>query len=426
MREAWKKAGIVLGHVVCIFVIIFCIANSQNLFGEQGQKVNTVLNPTVTIVPTIVPVSTPTQEPVITPAEILTPAPTKEPAAMPTDKPTTVPTEEPVATPAETASPSQQPTITPEATVIPTQEPIVTPEVTETPSQQPTAIPEVTVAPEATETPVPTITAEPTPTRVPVTDTADREAVKLQVLQNISDGYYSALENKKGSWWFRRKTDHVPSGSGEMFDISEYQGFYLNKNVEDGDKVIYMTIDCGYGSANTPLMLDIFKKHNIKVMFFVTKFFIDANPEYVKRMVEEGHMVGNHSVSHADLTALTDEEIYAEIIGCEEAFYKVTGQQLDLYFRPPEGAYSQRTLQLTEDLGYKTIFWSIAYNDYDKKNQPGREYVIDHFETYHHNGAIPLMHNDSQSNLEAMDAVLTLLEEQGYRFGTLDELEAGQ
>lgn len=262
-----------------------------------------------------------------------------------------------------------------------------------------------------------------TPTPLPTEQVSGRECVKQQVLLNISEKVYASLDNKKDNWWFRRKKEHVPSGSGEAFDISEYQGYYLNEQVKDGDKVIYMTIDCGYGSSNTPVMLDTFKKHNIKVMFFVTKFFIDANPEYVKRMVEEGHMVGNHSVSHADLTSLTDEEIYKEIIDCEEAFYKVTGQQMNLYFRPPEGAYSKRTMQITEDLGYKTIFWSIAYGDYDKNNQPGKDYVINHFTTYHHNGAIPLMHNDSDSNMEAMDDVLTLLEEQGYRFGTLDELE---
>ena len=133
-------------------------------------------------------------------------------------------------------------------------------------------------------------------------------------------------------------------------------------------------------------------------------------------------MVGNHTVSHANLTKLSDKKIHEEIIGCEEAFYKITGQQMDLYFRPPTGAYSKKTLQIVQDLGYKTVFWSIAYKDYDLNNQPGKAYVLNHFKEYHHNGAIPLMHNDSTSNLQAMNELLTYLKEQGYRFGTLEEL----
>jgi len=381
MKKGWKTAGIVFGSCICVFLIVFCIANRDTLFDNQKEDyIPTVMNPTKSPIPE--PTETPTPEPTETP----TPVPTETPTPKPTETPTPEPTETP------------------------------TPEPTETPTPEPTKTP----TPEPTETPTPVPTETPTPT--PELILSERDSAKALVLSNISEKKYDELDNEKHSWWFRRKTDHVPSGSGQAFDISEYQGYYLDKDAAE-EKVIYMTIDCGYGSDNTPVMLDIFKKHNVKVLFFVTKFFIDANPEYVKRMIEEGHMVGNHSVTHPDLTKLTDEKIYEEIIGCEEAFYELTGKQMDMYFRPPEGAYSQRTLQITEDLGYKTIFWSIAYNDYDKKNQPGRDWVIDHFTTYHHNGAIPLMHNDSQSNMEAMDAVLTLLKEQGYRFGTLDELK---
>ncbi len=387
MKKTWKTLGIILGHAVCIFVIIFCVANSNNLFGKEKDNVPTVTKPTI-ISPTEEIHSTAIPEP--------TKTPTPEPTETPIETPTPEPTEASIETP------------TPELTEAPIETP--TPEPTEAPIEMPT--------PEPTEAPTETPTPEPTP----LEQVSGREAVKNQVLINIAEGVYQDLNNKKYSWWFQRKKNHVPSGSGEAFDISEYQGYYLNESLEDDDKVIYMTIDCGYGSANTKVMLDTFKKHDIKVLFFVTKFFIDANPNYVKRMVQEGHMVGNHSVTHADLTSLTDEEIYEEIIGCEEAFYEVTGQQMDMYFRPPEGAYSKRTLQITEDLGYKTVFWSIAYGDYDKNNQPEVSWVINHFDTYHHSGAIPLMHNDSDANKNAMDEVLTLLVNEGYRFGTLDEL----
>ena len=265
-----------------------------------------------------------------------------------------------------------------------------------------------------------------TPTITPTLQTevleADREQAKNKVLQNIAEDVYSSLENEKSSWWFKRKENQVPSGSGEAFKIANYQGFYRNYNVDSGDKVLYLTIDCGYRSDNTAVILDVLKKHDVKVTFFITGYFLKESPKDVIRMVEEGHTVANHSLSHADFTELSEQEIYQEIIDCEEAFYHLTGTQMAMYFRPPEGSYSKRTMQITEDLGYKTIFWSLAYRDFDRKNQPGKEYVLDHFATYHHNGAIPLMHNDSDSNMEAMDELLTYLKEQGYRFGALNEL----
>jgi len=119
---------------------------------------------------------------------------------------------------------------------------------------------------------------------------------------------------------------------------------------------------------------------------------------------------------------LSDADVYSEIIGCEEAYYNITGKQMDLFFRPPGGNYSRRTMQITKDLGYSSVFWSIAYFDYDQSNQPGVEYVLNHFEQYHHNGAVVLMHNDSSSNRDAMEDVILYLKQQGYRFGSLDEL----
>ncbi len=415
MFEVWKKAGIILGHAICVFIIIYSFANTQEFFGEEGKESLLEAELATTITPTIMP--TPTMAPTETPTPTMAPTETPAPTVAPTETPA------PTMAPTETPTPTVAPTETPAPTMAPTETPA--------PTVAPTETPTPTVAP--TETPTPTVTPTEIPTVVPeeesdssdiaetLTDT--RTEVKNLVLKNISEGVYSEIENTKDNWWFRRKENQVPSGSGEQFAIKEYQGFFRNKEVTEEDKVIYLTIDCGYGSSNTVTMLDIFKKHDIKVTFFVTKYFMDDNPEYVLRMVEEGHTVGNHSVSHADLTDLTEEEIYAEIIGCEEAFYEITGTQMALYFRPPEGAYSKRTMQITKELGYKTIFWSIAYRDFDLNNQPGKEYVLDHFATYHHNGAIPLMHNDSDSNMEAMDELITFLKEQGYRFGTLDELE---
>ena len=149
---------------------------------------------------------------------------------------------------------------------------------------------------------------------------------------------------------------------------------------------------------------------------------VKANAEIVKRMKEEGHQVGNHTVTHPSMPEISVEKQIKELRDCEEYMKEATGYDMDLYFRPPSGEYSEQLLQLASDLGYRTIFWSIAYLDYDVNKQPGASYVIDHFKKYHHNGAFVLMHNVSSSNAEALDTVLTDLETQGYRFPSLDEM----
>jgi len=236
--------------------------------------------------------------------------------------------------------------------------------------------------------------------------------------------YYDSLDNSnKQTWCFKRMKDHSPSGTYEEFKIADYDGYYYNDKVKDGDKVMYFTFDCGYPSNLTVKILDTLAKHNVKATFFVTKMYLEKCSDYAKRMKEEGHMVCNHTVTHTDLRTKSVEEIAAEIYDVAEYFYETTGYEFDPYFRTPTGTYTPRLMTILKDAGYKTVFWSIAYGDYDPNNQPAPGYVTEHFRTYHHNGAIALMHNDSPSNADELDAVLTLLENEGYRFGLLDELE---
>ena len=231
---------------------------------------------------------------------------------------------------------------------------------------------------------------------------------------------YESLSNEKKAWWFKRNKEHQPSGADDSIDLKSYDAYYLGNTEE---KVIYLTFDCGYENGYTETMLDILKKHNAKACFFVTQTYIRDNPEIVKRMKEEGHQVGNHTVTHKSQPTLSEEEIEKELGTCSSYMKEVIGYDMDPFFRPPMGEYSERTLQITKDMGYKTVFWSIAYLDYDVNNQPGSNYVEEHFRTYYHNGAIPLIHNVSSANCEALDPVLTLLEKEGYRFCTLYELE---
>lgn len=243
---------------------------------------------------------------------------------------------------------------------------------------------------------------------------------------------YESCSNQKYSWYIVRNNDHKTSGCDGSIAIEQYNAYYANLDICDaksqsdekssGDKVMYLTFDCGYENGYTGQILDILAAHDAKACFFVTQTYIRDNPELAKRMKEEGHQVGNHTVTHPSMPDISIDKQKEEIKTCADYMKEATGFDMDLYFRPPSGEYSERVLQLAEDMGYKTIFWSMAYLDYDVNNQPGKEYVIEHFDKYHHNGAIVLMHNVSESNAQALDTMLTNMEKEGYTFPSLDEM----
>lgn len=309
-------------------------------------------------------------------------------------------------------------------------------EVQVSPTPTPTEAP-VSSIPESTEALV-----FPTPTEAPVSlapessdesqemqsDTVQDEmpsdtTEQVPEITPIENSKYANYDNKKQEWWFRRNTTHQKSGSGEGFPIAPFDAYYVDEQATDEDKVFYLTFDCGYEMGFTPAILDVLKKYDAPAMFFVTQSFLKSYPDYVKRMKEEGHLVGNHTVRHLSTPSLTPEEIQIELDIVAKTMFELTGYEIDSFFRPPMGEYSERTLQVVKDLGYKSIFWSMAYYDYDTNNQPGKEYVIEHFKDYHHNGCIALLHNTSESNTQALEEVLQLLLEEGYRFASLEELE---
>lgn len=232
---------------------------------------------------------------------------------------------------------------------------------------------------------------------------------------------YTKYSNKKKAWYFMRNKEHKKvTGAEDAKTLAKYNAYYIN--AQTNEKVIYLTFDCGYENGYTEKILDILKEHDAKAMFFVTKSYIKSNKDIVKRMKEEGHMVGNHTCTHPSLPDKSIKKVKSEILDCAAYMKEETGYEMDKFIRPPMGEYSNRTLKITKDLGYKSIFWSIAYLDYDVNKQPGKAYVIKHFKENYHKGAIPLIHNVSSSNTQALDEVLTFLEDKKYRFGTLDEL----
>ncbi len=211
-----------------------------------------------------------------------------------------------------------------------------------------------------------------------------------------------------------------PSGNVSAEKLKEYDAYYVGKTSE---KVIYLTFDAGFENGNTEPILDALKKHNAQGTFFVVGHYLESAPELIKRMVEEGHVVANHTYSHPDMSAIANKEDFAKELQAVEDLYKeITGEEMLHYYRPPQGKYSLENLKMAKELGYKTFFWSLAYVDWYQNDQPTHEQAFSKLLPRIHPGAIVLLHNTSQTNGEIIDELLTKWEEMGYRFGTLEEL----
>jgi len=211
-----------------------------------------------------------------------------------------------------------------------------------------------------------------------------------------------------------------PTANATPDELKQYGAYYLGDTKE---KVIYLTFDAGYENGYTAVILDALKKHNVKVTFFLVGNYITSSPDLVKRMVEEGHNVANHTYSHPNMSSISSLEAFQkELVDLETAFEEVTGQKLVKYYRPPQGKYSISNLKMAQELGYKTFFWSLAYVDWYNDKQPTKEAAFKKLLGRIHPGAIVLLHCTSKTNSEILDELLTKWEEMGYSFGTLDEL----
>ena len=189
------------------------------------------------------------------------------------------------------------------------------------------------------------------------------------------------------------------------------------------DKVLYLTFDAGYENGCTEQILDVLKAHDVKAAFFLVGSYIEKNADLVRRMVEEGHIVGNHTMHHPDMSKLTSQEAFSkELQAVETLFQECTGQQMPKYYRPPQGVYSEENLKMAKFLGYKTVFWSLAYADWDNNRQPSVDYALNKLIANTHNGAIVLLHSTSETNAKIMPTLIDRWREMGYRFATLNDL----
>lgn len=224
-----------------------------------------------------------------------------------------------------------------------------------------------------------------------------------------------------GSWGLSfRESGAAPIGNAGVDQLQKYDAAYLGSTSE---KVLYLTFDAGYENGCTAQILDVLKKHNVPAAFFLVGNYIEKNADLVRRMVEEGHTVGNHTMHHYDMSKISDPAAFwKELEDLERLYQQTVGQPMAKYYRPPQGIYSEENLRQAKELGYRTVFWSLAYVDWKNDDQPTAQTAFNKLLPRTHPGAVVLLHSTSKTNAAILDELLSQWEEQGYRFAPISEL----
>lgn len=221
-------------------------------------------------------------------------------------------------------------------------------------------------------------------------------------------------------WGFQRGQNEQQAQAGADLEIllEKYNGFYKG-NAEE--KVVYLTFDNGYENGYTEKVLDVLKKHKVKATFFITGHYIESATDLTKRMVKEGHLIGNHSWSHPDFARTSNQQIKHELEKLEARVKEVTGQKKTEFIRTPRGTFSEESLKYTNSLGYRNAFWSVAYVDWKPESQKGADYAYENIMSQIHPGAVIMLHSVSKDNADALDRVITDIKAKGYQFKNLNE-----
>lgn len=230
-----------------------------------------------------------------------------------------------------------------------------------------------------------------------------------------------AVEASAVNWGLSFQTKGAaPIGNKDSAYLKQFDAYFLGDTTKN---TIYLTFDCGYENGNTKEILAALTKHGVKATFFAVGNFIRDNPDLIKEIVADGNTVGNHTFTHPDMSAISSlESFQTELQKNEDAYKAVMGEDMPKFYRPPQGKFSEDNLKMAQSLGYKTIFWSLAYVDWYQDDQPNPKEAVDLLCSRIHPGAIVLLHNTSSTNGKILDTLLTKFEEMGYTFGTLDEL----
>ena len=228
-----------------------------------------------------------------------------------------------------------------------------------------------------------------------------------------------SVSNKKIGWGIKRNNNHEQPDVGKENKniLEENKGICLGN---EKDKSIYLTFDEGYEAGYTEKILDILEKNDIKATFFITAHYLNTQEELVKKMIDEGHIVGNHTVNHKSMPSLSEEEIKKEVMDLHQVIYEKFNYEMK-YIRPPKGEFSERTLNITNSLGYTTVMWSFAYEDWNEDKQPSEEQSKKKILENIHNGEIMLLHGNSKTNTNILEDVIKEAKNMGYIFKSLDE-----
>ena len=231
----------------------------------------------------------------------------------------------------------------------------------------------------------------------------------------------AAVAASTDNWGLSFQTEgEPPVGNATAQSLAQYDAYYVGDTTQ---KVLYLTFDCGYENGYTAQILDVLKDHQAPAAFFVVGHMIQSSPDLIRRMVQEGHIVGNHTFHHPDMSAISDQSKFQqELEELEQLYQETTGQTLPRFYRPPQGKYSEENLRQAQALGYRTVFWSLAYVDWYVDDQPTAEEAFSKLIPRIHNGAIVLLHSTSRTNAEILDELLTRWEDMGYTFASLEDL----
>lgn len=232
---------------------------------------------------------------------------------------------------------------------------------------------------------------------------------------------YNNIFASNGNWGLSfKEKGSSPNGNASAEFLKNYDAYYIGNTDE---KKIYLTFDAGYEAGYMPQILESLKKNNVKATFFVVSTFLKSDPELVKQIVKDGHIIGNHTTTHPNMSKMsTISDFKSEIEPVEELYKEITGEDMKKFYRPPQGVYSEENLKMAQQLGYKTIFWSLAYVDWYKDKQPSKNETFKKIIPRLHNGAIILLHSTSKTNAEVLDELIQKIKSEGYEFSTLDEL----
>ena len=234
---------------------------------------------------------------------------------------------------------------------------------------------------------------------------------------------FSGAALETGAWGLSfQQQGQPPVGPAGNQQLRRFDAAYLGDTTR---KVLYLTFDAGYENGCTETILDVLKAHEVPAAFFLVGNYIEKNADLVRRMVAEGHIVGNHTMHHYDMSKLSDKEGFSkELTELETLFYETTGKELPKYYRPPQGIYSEENLAMAQQLGYQTVFWSLAYVDWMNDSQPTDQQAFDKLLPRTHNGAVVLLHSTSATNARILDELLTQWKSLGYTFESVDKLFA--